>query len=184
MLAKNPTDSALWAATLARAQQELPALPVAERQWLAARIADIGSLQGELDRLFRDINGPAVCIACRGGCCSRARHHTTLTNLLGFLLGNEDLPEPDFTLDCPYLGSQGCRLPVARRPFNCVIFLCEALDARLSEAQRAAFSSAERRLRAAYEAVAGRCPGASLRGLLIAAVRLGERPLLSRSSHK
>jgi len=184
MLASNLTDSALWATTLARAQHELVALPVAERQWLAARIADIGSLQGELNRLFHDIDGPAVCATCQGGCCGRAKHHATLTNLLGYLFAEEDLPAPDFTLDCPFLGAQGCRLSAARRPFNCIIFLCEALDARLSEAQRSAFNAAERQLRAVYEAVAARCPGASLRGLLTAALRLGESPLLTCSSQQ
>jgi len=181
MPASHTTDSALWAATFARAQHELAALPVSERQWLAAQVALIGSLQEELDRLFRTIDGPAVCGECLGSCCSRARHHATLTNLLGYLLAAEDLPVPDFTLDCPFLGTKGCRLPVTRRPFNCIIFLCAALDGRVSDVQRASFATVERQLRAAYEAVASRCPGASLRGVLIAAVRLGERPLLTLS---
>ena len=80
------TDTALWAATLARTRLELAELPVSERGWLTVQVARIGSLQTELDRLFREIDGPERCTDCLGGCCSRAKHHVTLTNLLGYLL--------------------------------------------------------------------------------------------------
>ncbi len=175
------SDSSLWMATLARARAELAGLPAAERLWLTAQLARIGRLQAELDRRFRDIDGPRVCADCLGGCCSLARHHVTLTNLLGFLLDEAEPPAPDFSKACPLLGEQGCRLPVERRPFNCIIFLCEPLDAALDSEQRAGFATVEADLRAAYEAVACRCPGASLRGLLIAAARVGERPLLTNA---
>jgi len=172
-------DSVLWAATLIRVRQELAELAGAERAWLAAQLARIGLLQTRLDELFRGIDGPTVCRDCLGGCCSRAKHHVTLTNVLGYLLDGDEPPLPDFTLDCPLLSEQGCRLPVERRPFNCTIFLCETLDAALSSEQRGQFATIERKLRASYQAVAARCPGASLRGLLLASARAGERPLLT-----
>ena len=173
------SDTMLWASTLVRVRRELAELPAEERNWLALQVARIGELQTELDRLFQSIDGPTVCADCRGECCSRARHHATLTNLLSYLLAGEELPVPDYALTCPYLGPQGCRIPVARRPFTCTIFLCEALDARLTGSLRAAYEQVERDLRSTYEAVAARCPGASLRGLLIGAQRVGDGPLLS-----
>jgi hypothetical protein len=174
-------DTALWADTLARTRRELAELPVAEHLWLAAQVVRIAALQRDLDRLFRAGDGPAVCAACRGGCCSRAKHHATLTNLLGYLLHHEEPPPPDFSRPCPFLGPAGCGLPVERRPFNCIIFFCEALDERLTDQQRAELTRIEHDLRAGYDAIAARCPGASLRGLLIAAARLGDRPLLASS---
>ena len=171
-------DVALWAATVERAKSELAALPAAERGWLESQVARIGELQRELDRLFRAVDGPALCSDCLGGCCSRAKHHVTLTNLLGYLLAGTEQPAPDFSLPCPLLGAQGCRLPVEQRPFNCIIFLCERIDDQLTAEQRRAFAGIEAELRKAYHAVAGRCPGASLRGLLIAAARVGDGPLL------
>lgn len=173
------SDAVLWASTLVRARRELAELPVEERDWLTLQVARIGELQAELDQVFLAIDGPAVCADCLGECCSRARHHATLTNLLSYLLAGEEPPVPDFRLTCPYLGAQGCRMPVARRPFTCIIFLCEALDARLTGARRAAYERAERDLRNTYEAVASRCPGASLRGLLIGAQSVGHGRLLS-----
>jgi hypothetical protein len=172
-------DSALWMATIERARGELVGLPAAEQLWLAAQLQLIAARQEALDRLFRAIDGATVCRDCRGACCSRAKHHATLTNLLGYLLRDEAPPIPDFSLPCPFLDPQGCRLPVARRPFNCIIFFCEALDRRLSEAERAELEALARELRTLYEAIAARCPGASLRGLLIAAGRCTGRPLLT-----
>lgn len=171
-------DAALWATTLVRVRNELAKLPLADRAWLAAQVSRIGELQVELDRLFRGADGPASCAACLGGCCGGARHHVTLTNLLGYLLAGEEPPAPDFSLICPQLGEDGCRLPAEHRPFNCIIFLCERIDGSLTDAQRTAFSGIEDELRTAYHAVAERCPGASLRGLLLAAARVGSRPLL------
>ncbi|MCM2264860.1 MAG: hypothetical protein NDI73_06655 [Desulfuromonadales bacterium] len=176
----NSSDAALWAATLVRVRNELVELSTADRDWLTAQVSRIGALQAELDRLFRDAGGPAICAACLGGCCGGARHHVTLTNLLGYLLAGEEPPAPDFSLICPQLGVQGCRLPAERRPFNCIIFLCDRIDGQLTGEQRIAFDGIEAELRNAYHAVAERCRGASLRGLLIAAARLGDRPLLAR----
>lgn len=176
----NSNDAVLWATTLARVRRELSELPAPDRDWLALQVGRIGDLQNELDRLFRSLDGPAVCAACLGECCSLARHHATLTNLLGYLLAGDEPPEPDYALTCPYLGADGCLMPVSRRPFTCVIFLCEDLDARLAGPSRSAYERVERELRATYEAIAARCPGASLRGLLISAARVGDRPLLTR----
>jgi hypothetical protein len=173
-------DSRLWLQTLARARHELAELSTAQREWLSAQVARIGVLQVELDRLFHAIDGPAICTDCLGGCCSLAKHHLTLTNVLAYLLDGEDPPQPDYSLPCPMLGDQGCRLPAARRPFNCIIFLCEAVDRQLSSEHRDAFTRVEAELRTTYHAIAERCPGASLRGLLIAATRLGDRPLLTQ----
>jgi hypothetical protein len=99
--------------------------------------------------------------------------------LLSYLLAGEEPPVLDYTRTCPYLGLQGCGMPVARRPFTCIIFLCEALDARLTAPLRTAYERTERDLRSVYEAIAARCPGASLRGLLISAQRVGAGRLLS-----
>jgi len=177
----NNADAALWQQTLTRVRRELAELPVDQRGWLTAQIERAGALQEELDRLFRAINGPDICTDCLGGCCSRAKHHLTLTNVLASLLAGEEPPQPDFTLSCPLLGPHGCRLPAGRRPFNCIIFFCEDLDRKLTDAQREILHRVETALRSTYEAIAERCPGASLRGLLIAATRLGQRPLLSNS---
>lgn len=171
-------DLALWQETVERARRELAMLPAAERGWLKERVEEIGALQVELDRWFRAIDGVRICTDCRGGCCSRAKHHVTLTNLLAFLLAGEEPPLPDYSLPCPFLGATGCLFPPARRPFNCIIFFCEELDRQLNGEQRRVLEGIEAQLRRVYQSIAERCPGASLRGLLIGAERVGDATLL------
>ncbi|MDT8440127.1 MAG: hypothetical protein RQ723_00525 [Desulfuromonadales bacterium] len=163
---------------LRRLRAELTSLSETERRWLAGQLAEIATVQHELDALFHAATGPALCAGCSGACCDCGRHHLTLTNLLGYLLADEEPPHPDFTRACPFLGEQGCRLPVARRPYNCITFFCEGLDARLDPDQRSRLSELDRRLRAAYQAVVERYPAASLRGLWIALERHGQNALL------
>jgi hypothetical protein len=68
---------------------------------------------------------------------------------------------------------------VARRPFNCVIFLCDEVLAGLDAAQRQRAVHLEAQLRSLYEAFDRRFAGSSLHGLLIRAERLGARPFLA-----
>jgi len=167
-----------WSAVVARVRAELAVLPAAERAWLEQRLAAISGLQLELDRLFTAAGGMLACAACQGGCCGCGRHHFTLTNLLAYLCRETAPPEPDLAGSCPYLGEHGCRLDAARRPFNCITFFCETLDNRLAPAEREQLARLESALRGEYEAVAGRYPAASLRGLWIALERHGAGSLL------
>ena len=124
--------------------------------------------------------GETACAVCSGACCGSGRHHFTLTNLLAYLAEDQWPPAADFACSCPFLGETGCRLPVARRPYNCVTFFCESLDDRLDPEQRALLAALDGSLRCAYQAVAERYPGASLRGLWLAMDRLGRAPVFAR----
>lgn len=174
------TDQSLWQDCLRRLCAELPLLPAAEREWLDRNLQDIQTRQRQLHTFFQRADGARHCIACGGACCAKGRHHLTLVNLLGYLAAGDEPPQPDFTATCPFLAPSGCRLDVPRRPFNCVTFNCEAVEDALDEAGRADFYRLEAELRQAYEAFDRRYAGSSLRGLLIRAERLGDRPFLAR----
>ena len=173
-------EEKLWRRTLGAVQGELAALPAAERGWLQAHLAALGALQERLHQLFLDAGGPALCRNCDGACCGCGRNHLTLGNLAALLLRDREPPAPDWTAPCPWLGPAGCRLAAAQRPFNCVSFVCEAVEARLGAAGCAAFYALERELRAAYAQLAGRYAGAGLQGLLLRAERLGARGFFAR----
>lgn len=160
-----------WSELLQAIRKEFSSLADADRQWLRQRVARIAVLQTELDALFRAADGPQACANCDGACCACGRHHLTLTNLLGYLLEHSDPPTPDFSLTCPFLGTGGCLLPVARRPYNCITFFCETLDDRLTVAEAGQLRSLDLALRSEYELVAQRYPLASLRGLWLALAR-------------
>jgi len=171
-----------WEKTVARASAELAGLPADDRYWLEARLTVIRNLQIAMDRLFRQAGGPELCVACPDCCCGCGRHHFTLTNLLLSLVEALDLPSPDYRQTCPYLGRQGCRLAAAQRPYNCISFICGDVEGQLEARDRKAFYRLDELLRREYEAIAARYPAASLRGLLIAEERNGDRPLLRPSA--
>ena len=167
-----------WDKILAQCRSELDSLSQEERSWLNARLSAIAAYQIELDRLFRLADGPAACASCSGSCCDCGRHHFTLTNLLGSLVQGLEPPSPDYNRPCPFLGRNGCLLEIATRPFNCVTFICETVEAGLSPSGKKRFYELEKLLRNEYEAVAERYAAASLRGLLIALERMNGFPLL------
>lgn len=174
------TDPSLWQNCLSRIRREFTALAVSEREWIERNLQDIQARQRQLHTFFQRANGARHCAACGGACCEKGRYHLTLVNLLGYLATDEEPPPPDFTATCPFLAPGGCRLDVPRRPFNCITFNCEAVEEALDEADRADFYRLEAQLRLAYETFDRRYAGSSLRGLLIRAERLGDRPFLAR----
>ncbi len=173
-------EEQLWRRTRGAVEGELAALPAAERSRLQAHLAALGALQERLHQLVLDAGGPALCRDCDGACCGCGRNHLTLGNLAVLLLRDLEPPAPDWNAPCPWLGPAGCRLAADQRPFNCVSFVCEAVEAQLGAAGCSTFYALERELRAAYAQLAGRYAGAGLQGLLLRAERLGVRGFFTR----
>jgi len=171
----------LWSQIVSQVSAELAALPAAERSWLQAQLGQVAELQLKIHALFEQASGAEICRNCRGECCGHGSFHFNLANLLGYLVSGEPLLEPDFSASCPYLGPSGCQIPVPLRPFNCVTFICEAIETRLPVPQREEFYRLERQLRAAYLAFDERYRGASLRGLLQSGARLRGQAFLQRN---
>lgn len=171
-----------WQDLVARLRKELAALPAAEHQWMAQRLMAIRLIQEEMHACAAGAGSETVCAACVEVCCDRGRNHATLANLLFYLLENEDPPFAGADAPCPQLGAHGCLFPPGRRPFNCVTFNCESVEARMSAVAKERFYTLEPALRALYESFDLRYSGSSLRGILIRAARLGNRPLLQRPS--
>ncbi len=179
-MTKQQSDQQLWQRTIKRIEQEVAALNDLERDWLSPHLAEIGRLQRQLHELFEAGDGGRLCAECLGACCERGRNHLTLANVLSHLLSGQQVPEPDFSRTCPFLGPAGCLLEVEGRPFNCVTFICDAIEDRLAPAMREDFYRLEKELRSHYLALDKRFAGSSLRGLLIRAERLGEKAFMGR----
>lgn len=179
---QQPSPDRAWAQIMQALTLEVAGLDAAERAWIAPRLARIGELQAELHAVFLAVGGAEACAVCQGDCCDRGRHHCTLVNALGYLLAGEEGPVADFSRPCPYLGEINCQFDVARRPFNCVTFLCGGLDQQLSPQQRQAFYQGEQQLRRLYGEFDQRYAGGGLQGLLLRAETLAGRPFLAPRS--
>ncbi len=168
-----------WQAILRRLHPEVAALQPADVRWARSVLERIASLQEEMQAIFLQADGAGICGRCEGFCCDRGKNHLTLVNVLAYLLQGQDMPHPDFSLPCPFLGSEGCLIPAGQRPFNCITFLCEQIDDHLSEAERLRFYALEKELRGCYEEFDRRFAGSSLRGIFIRSESLEGKPLLA-----
>ncbi|MFO7765295.1 MAG: hypothetical protein R6V33_02550 [Pelovirga sp.] len=162
----------LWAQIVTEVVSQYQTLESAEKVWLQPMLHEIAALQQQLDRLFMTAAGEQHCARCAGDCCSAGHHHMTLVNLLQYISRQEQPPEPDFNLCCPFLADRGCVLPAARRPYNCISFICDIIESSLKAEQVTEFYRLEGRLRQLYLAVARRYQGAAMTGLLLQYGRL------------
>lgn len=177
MLADNRNTR--WNEVLNQLRRELHSLAQEDLLWLQQRSALIQAVQEQIHTLFLAANGKALCHACSGSCCEHGHNHITLINVVAALL-QRNLPKPDFTTTCPFLTATGCSLTIAVRPFNCVTFICAAIEDNLPLAHVTEFYRLEKLLRTHYIAVDQRYFGSSLRGLFIGTSRLGAQRLLER----
>lgn len=170
-----------WDEILNQLRCELNSIAEEELQWLKQRIALIEAVQKQIHALFIDAGGSEICRTCSGSCCEHGHNHITLINVVAALLHNE-VPEVDFSATCPFLTPRGCSMDINLRPFNCVTFICDHIQAHMKSAQVEEFYRLEKLLRAHYVEVDDRYAGSSLRGLFIGTSRLGTQQLLQRRS--
>lgn len=157
----------LWQAITSRLPEEYAELSDEQRSWIEERLTRIEELQQQLDELFSAADGAAICRHCQGQCCRNGYNHLTLANLLNYYRYHHTSPPVDFSATCPYLGECGCVLPVASRPYNCITFICDSIEAALNEQQRERFYALDSELRSLYLEFARRYPSAAMTGVLI-----------------
>jgi hypothetical protein len=165
----------LWQQIVTEVQDQYQNLGQDEKNWLIPRLETIADLQRQLNNLFEKAGGKGHCRECAGGCCHAGHNHMTLVNLLQYVYHQQPLPAADFQQSCPFLGAEGCLLPVSRRPYNCISFNCDIIESSLSCADLNQFYRLEGELRQLYLAVARRYAGAAMTGLLLQYERLRER---------
>ena len=163
-----------------RVRRELTLVTADERLWLDQHVAEVIRLKLQMHRMFDAVGGRTACAECDGACCERGQQHMTLVEVLTALLREIELPSPEADATCPFLTRQGCSLSPEMRPFNCVTFNCEQIEDCFNAEQQYLFYALEKQLRELYAEFEVRYVGASLRGLVIRAERLGEARLLAR----
>jgi|SRR6185369_7281244 len=145
------TDQELWSEASGQVRSEYLDLPMPVKKRLCELSSEIGALKDRHQKLVSRYSPDRLCEQCNGICCRYGKHHFTAVELIGYLAAERKLFTPCFDHPvCPYIGDSGCMMEPALRPFNCIIFICEALDNRLDESSRAELSAIEAKLRQLY----------------------------------
>jgi hypothetical protein len=104
-------------------------------------IREVLSVKIEITSIFDELNGGEICRQCLGECCQTGCYHFTAVDLLAYLVTGRELFVPRFDNGaCPYLGDAGCLMEPCYRPYNCVTFVCEGIDAGMNSAARGRFA--------------------------------------------
>lgn len=102
----------------------------------------------ELVASSAEIDAASICCECEGQCCLNGKYRINSLDYLAHLAA--DVPVvADFSHKplCPYGSKDGCRMEPGLRPSDCVLFICDGIDQKLSEQTRTTLEELERRLR-------------------------------------
>ena len=89
-----------------------------------------------------------LCRNCCGQCCMNGKYRINVLDYLSRLIGNVPT-SVDFMHKplCPYGTDAGCTMDAGLRPADCVAFICEAIDACLSQKARLQLGVYEQEMR-------------------------------------
>lgn len=144
-------DTENWQTSVETAREEFRLLTNEQLVAVRSLAGGVMACKGELTALFDALNGGAVCSLCRGECCRAGRYHFTAVDLLAYLVTSAELFLPRFNNGaCPFLGDSGCLMQPLYRPYNCLTFVCDRIDAGMEPCQRGTFSALSERLFGCY----------------------------------
>lgn len=130
-----------WGIAIDRATSEFCGLEPSVRVRADDIVREIMVLKADMASLFDGLNSGEVCHLCRGECCQTGCFHFTAVDLLAYLATGRELFVPRFdTGACPYLGDAGCLMEASYRPYNCVTFVCDRIDAGMDPDLRNRFA--------------------------------------------
>jgi hypothetical protein len=146
------TDRELWDGAVKAARVEFASFSSERKAEVLALALAIQREKRAIAAFGEKISAAVLCAACGGRCCEKGKYHFTALDLLVFFVTGTELFVPSFAgLGCPFLRQGACLMEPAFRPFICVTFHCEVLEARLEPPDLARVYELESLLRNHYE---------------------------------
>jgi hypothetical protein len=96
----------------------------------------------------------SICRECAGQCCMNGKFRLNVCDALALNV-EQVLVRSDFNQKpvCPYGTDQGCCLSPEFRPMDCVLFICDEIEQRLTETTRFELIAGEERIRECLQEV-------------------------------
>lgn len=141
-------DRHVWNQGLQYVKQALEELPGAKRQCLSDLLTDYRCQKEALAAVILEINSEAICRVCAGQCCLNGKYRINVLDMFSHCAADISLT-PDFEQKplCPYGTVSGCLMEAGFRPADCILFICEDIDAQLSASARSELAARETFLR-------------------------------------
>jgi hypothetical protein len=141
-------DQQSWNLGTVRLRGLLEDLHSDNREMVMLLLATYRQTKESLVSLVAGIGSATVCQECGGQCCQNGKYRITVLDYLA-CLADEINFAADFTQKplCPYGTNTGCTLEPGFRPADCVLFICDTLEKKLSAQARLLFAVQEKLLR-------------------------------------
>ena len=105
-------------------------------------------LKEALADVIAEIDAASVCRQCGGQCCLNGKYRINVFDSLACVV-RQNIPPAHFAQKpvCPYGSLEGCGMEPGLRPADCILFICHALDEKLSPDSRMILAAGEQELR-------------------------------------
>ena len=95
-----------------------------------------------------EVNAACLCQECGGECCMNGKYRLNVLDAAALIVADVSVPAAFKQKPlCPYGTESGCSMESALRPADCVLFVCDAIDRKLSEQDRIKLAELERVVR-------------------------------------
>jgi hypothetical protein len=141
-------DQQLWNLGTVRLKGLLADFPVGAGLALSKLLTCYRQTKEALAAVIAEVDAASVCRDCGGQCCLNGKYRINAFDYLARLA--EEIPtSADFTQKpvCPYGTDAGCTMEPGLRPADCVLFVCDAIDRKLSLQARLIIAEREHDLR-------------------------------------
>jgi hypothetical protein len=141
-------DQQLWHLNTARIKDLLAVLPAGTGLVLTQLLSRYRQAKEALASVVAKVDAVSECHRCRGQCCLNGKYRINILDALAHT-ASETAISADFSQKpvCPYGTVAGCTMEPGLRPADCVMFICDAIDRKLSPQARLILAAGEEELR-------------------------------------
>jgi hypothetical protein len=141
-------DRQLWNLGTVRLKGLLADLPGGTGLLLTQLLARYRRAKEAFAAVVAAVDAASVCRECGGQCCLNGKYRINVIDTLARITAEIQTPA-DFSQKpvCPYGTDAGCTMEPGLRPVDCVLFICDAIDRKLSPQGRLLLAAQEQVLR-------------------------------------
>lgn len=142
------TDQQAWDLGTVKIQELLTNLPAGVLSALSELLSCYYQTKETLAATAAGVDSNSICRQCGGECCLNGKYRINVLDYLAHVV-SETTISVDFSQKplCPYGTLAGCTIELGLRPADCVLFLCDAIDGKLSPESRMIVADQEQTLR-------------------------------------
>lgn len=149
-------DQQVWNIGAVRLKGLLADLSVGTMSTLTQLLIRYRKAKEALAAVVADVDAASVCRECGGQCCLNGKYRINVLDTLARIAA--EIPtSADFSQKpvCPYGACTGCTMEPGLRPADCVLFICDAIDQKLSPQARLILATEEQLLRKCIHEASG-----------------------------